>query len=86
MPSWRDRRGLVDVEADAVAGAVLETVGPAGLGDDLARQTSSTSLALMPGRTAAAPAACEAPTTAKTRAMSPSGSAPTQKVRVMSER
>ena len=36
VPSCADRRGLVDVEAHAVAGAVLETVGPAGLGDDLA--------------------------------------------------
>src|SRR5271165_3177555 len=30
-----DRRGLVDVQADAVARAVLETIGPAGLADDL---------------------------------------------------
>src|SRR5271154_490976 len=31
-----DRRGLMDVEADAVSGAVLETLGPAGVRDDLA--------------------------------------------------
>src|SRR5271154_3009332 len=30
-----DRRGLVDVEAHAMARAVLEAVGPTGLGDDL---------------------------------------------------
>src|SRR5580658_1261978 len=29
-----DRGGLVDIETDAVTGAVLEAVGPAGLGDD----------------------------------------------------
>src|SRR5580704_12105730 len=31
-----DRRGLVDIEADAVPRAVLETLGPARRGDDLA--------------------------------------------------
>src|ERR1700679_2249072 len=30
-----DRRGLVDVEAHPVPGAVLEAIGPAGLGDDV---------------------------------------------------
>src|SRR6202050_2109901 len=29
-----DGRGLVDIEADAVAPAVLEALGPAGVGDD----------------------------------------------------
>src|ERR1700727_2793055 len=29
-----DRRGLMDIEADAVAGGVLEALGPTGLGDD----------------------------------------------------
>src|SRR5271155_3351597 len=29
-----DRRGLVDIEADTVPGAVLEALGPTGVGDD----------------------------------------------------
>ena len=51
-----------------------------------ARHTPSTSFAPTPGPTAATPSACERPTTSNTRASSPSGSPPTQKVRVMSER
>src|SRR5271170_592680 len=31
-----DRRGLVDIETDAVPGAVLEALRPAGVGDDAA--------------------------------------------------
>ena len=53
-----DRGRLVDVEAHPVAGAVLEAVGPTGLGDDLPADVVDL-LGPMPGRTAATPAACD---------------------------
>ena len=68
-----------------MAGPVLEgSAQPASA--ITSRQTSSTSWCRHPGRTAATPAAWEARTTSNTRASSPAGSPPTQKVRVMSER
>ena len=62
-----DRRGLVDVEADAVPGAVLEALGPAGLARSRRRHTVSTSFAPTPARTAATPWAWESRTTSNTR-------------------
>ena len=62
----RDPRVLVDLEADAVAGAVGERVGPTGLADD-DRQASSTALVSVPAATAATPAACAAVTTSSIR-------------------
>ena len=67
------RGRLVDVEAHAVAGAVLEALGPAGVGDDPAADVVDL-LGRDPGRARRRRRrAWDSPTTSKTRASSPVG-------------